>query len=194
MPTSQNKYPANDPSLTKIWRIPGTERDIRLNKGDAGFLLVDLAAWFDKHVETIDHDGQLDDWGYAERPIRGSSTELSNHASGTAIDLNATQHPLGKGGTFTPAQVNAIRDRLKVYGGCIRWGGDYQNRLDAMHFEINSSPAKVARVAKKLRAAKKPVHDTGVTRARALLIAEGVKAGPMRRAKIRAALAALPKW
>lgn len=39
-----------------------------------------------------------------------------------------------------------------------------------------------------------PPKTTGVTKARALLIAEGIKAGPMRRLKIRAALAALPKW
>jgi HK97 family phage portal protein len=46
-----------------------------------------------------------DDWGYAERPIRGS-TVVSNHASGTAIDLNATCWTLGQ-----PASVNLDRGR-----------------------------------------------------------------------------------
>src|SRR5690606_40973897 len=86
VPRSQNGYTANDVNLTKVYDIPGTRRQIRLRKGPAGELLVWVASQFDKRVEDIDA-GQLDDWGYAERPIRGG-TELSNHASGTAIDLN----------------------------------------------------------------------------------------------------------
>lgn len=149
MPTSQNGYPANDITLTKVWTIPGTTRRIRLRKDDAGYLLIHLAAWFDKYVENIDA-GQLDDWGYAERPIRGGS-QLSNHASGTAIDLNALKHPLGQRGTFTPAQAARIRARLRLYESVIRWGGDYRRRADEMHFEINKPLADVRRVAAKLR-------------------------------------------
>lgn len=151
MPTSQNGWPANDVNLTDTQAIPGTVRQIRLRKGDAGFLLRHLAAWFDKNIETIDNDGELDDWGYAERPIRGSSTDLSNHASGTAIDLNAPEHPLGVRGTFTDTQENAIRTQLREYDGVIRWGGDYQNRADEMHFEINATAQAVAVVADRIR-------------------------------------------
>lgn len=139
MATSQNGYTANDPSRTKVWEIPGTDRRVRLRTGSPGALLVHLAAWFDKNIEDIDA-GQLDDWGYAERPIRGSTTELSNHASGTALDLNATRHPLGVRGTFTAAQAAKIRAQLLRYDGCIRWGGDYSRRADEMHFEIVRDP------------------------------------------------------
>jgi hypothetical protein len=135
MAVSQNGYIANDITLTQSWKIPGTTRAVRLRKGAPGNLLVLFAAWFDKNVEDIEA-GQLDDWGYAERPIRGSTTTLSNHASGTAVDLNSTKHPLGKRGTFTPAQAARIRAELLRYGGCIRWGGDYAGRPDEMHFEI----------------------------------------------------------
>jgi len=138
MAVSQNGYAANDISRTQSWKIPGTVRAVRLRKGSPGALLVHLAAWFDKNVEDIEA-GQLDDWGYAERPIRGG-VQLSNHASGTAMDLNAVKHPLGKRGTFTKAQTEKIRTHLKTYNGCIRWGGDYQNRPDEMHFEIDKSP------------------------------------------------------
>src|SRR5690606_27057234 len=87
--------------------------------------------------EDIDNArGALDDWGYAERPIRGSSV-ISNHASGTAIDLNATKHPLGASGTFTSTQVTRIREILAVTRNHVRWGGDYTGRKDEMHFEIN---------------------------------------------------------
>ena len=147
MPRSQNGYTANDINLTTVYNIPGTRRQVRLRKGPAGELLVWLASQFDKRVEDIDA-GQLDDWGYAERPIRGG-TELSNHASGTAIDLNATKHPLGKTGTFTKTQVAEIRKILAEAGGCVRWGGDYIGRKDEMHFEIVASEAECrARLAK----------------------------------------------
>ena len=155
MPTSQNGYSANDISVTDVQLIPGTARKIRLRKGTTGWMLRDLAAWFDKNIETIDNDTEFDDWGYAERTIRGDSTTLSNHASGTAIDLNATQHPLGTSvlSTFTQAQVDKIHARLRRYEGCIRWGGDYSGRKDSMHFEINRPQATVSAVAAKLQGA-----------------------------------------
>lgn len=150
MSTSQNGYAANLPNLTTVWTIPGTERSIRLKRGACGEVLVHFAAWFHDNIEPLD-EGQLDDWGYAERPIRGSTTELSNHASGTAMDLNATKHPLGARGTFTREQTRAIHDQLRIYDGCIRWGGDYVNRADEMHFEIDKPLAEVTAVAQKLK-------------------------------------------
>ncbi|MFB6726798.1 M15 family metallopeptidase [Kribbella sp. NPDC056345] len=154
MPTSQNGWSANDIRVTSVQTIPGTTRKVRLRTGDAGYLLTHFAAWFDKHVESID-SGQLDDWGYAERPIKGG-VQLSNHASGTALDLNALRHPLAKRGTFTKAQYAAIRAQLKVYEGALRHGIDYVKRADEMHVEINASAAKVAAVARKLRGAPVP--------------------------------------
>lgn len=150
MAQSQNGYAANDMGRTASWTIPGTGRKVRLYSGDAGYLLVHFAAWFHKNIEPIDK-GIFDDWGYAERPIRGSSTTLSNHASGTAIDLNATKHPLGVRGTFTSSKAKKIRAKLREYDGTIRWGGDYTNRPDEMHFEIVGSEERVARVADRLR-------------------------------------------
>jgi hypothetical protein len=147
MTRSQNGYSANDISVTQMWTI-GNERKIRLRQGSAGWILKHMADWFDKNIENID-SGKLDDWGYAERPIRGSST-VSNHASGTAMDLNATRHPMGKRNTFSNTQEAKIRTQLKRYEGCIRWGGDYTSRADEMHFEINKGPSDVVRVAKKL--------------------------------------------
>lgn len=157
---SQNGYTANDESRTKVYTIAGTSRKIRLHSGAPGALLARFFAWFDKHIEPIDV-GQLDDWGFAVRPIRGQEVEydkdgnainLSNHASGTAGDMNATKHGLGQRGTFTKAKAAAIRAELRrpEYGGCIRWGGDYVNRADEMHFEIVRSEAACAAALKKL--------------------------------------------
>jgi hypothetical protein len=111
---------------------------------------VHLANWFDANIQDIDA-GQLDDWGYAERPIRGG-TELSNHASGTAIDINATKWPLGADPriNLSQAKIEAIRQHLRIYEGCIRWGGDYRGRKDPMHFEIVLNEDACDRIARKL--------------------------------------------
>ena len=150
MSTSQNGYPANDVSRTEVRQIPGTAREVRLIKGDPGFLLLHFAAWFDKNVESVD-GGILNDWGYAERTIRGSSTTLSNHASGTALDLNSNEHWLGERNTFTNKQERAIRKQLLRYDGAIRWGGDYVNRADEMHFEIDTPWRHVRKTADRIR-------------------------------------------
>lgn len=138
------------PPRLRSWILPGVDRKLKARDGSAGFLLVHLALWFDEDVERLDV-GTYDDWGWASRPVRGS-TVISNHASGTAIDLNATQHPMGvlTTKTFSRAEIFAIHNRLKLYSGCIRWGGDYTGRPDAMHFEINRAMASVEKKARAL--------------------------------------------
>lgn len=106
-----------------------------------------LCRRFDAEVEPIRVDWS---WGYAYRAIRGRTSGYSNHASGTAIDLNAPAHPLGKRGTFTPKQATAIRRILADLDGAIRWGGNYSGRKDEMHFEVNVDADDLARVAKKI--------------------------------------------
>jgi hypothetical protein len=130
----------------KSYPIPGTKLKIRCADVVAP-LLVTFAAEFNQHVEPID-GGTLDDWGYCFRNVRGTTDKLSNHASGTAIDLNATKHPLGHAGTFTPMQTVLIQALSKKYG--LKWGGDYKNRKDEMHFEIDITPAKAAALIIKL--------------------------------------------
>jgi peptidoglycan hydrolase-like protein with peptidoglycan-binding domain len=144
--SSQNGYPANDRSLVSSRLIPGTQVRVTVRNGAAGDLLLYAAGRWDKEVEDIDNvRGGLDDWGYAERPIRGGA-ELSNHASGTALDLNAPRHPLGAVGTFNTDQVKAIRRILADCGGAIRWGGDYLRRKDEMHLEVVATEKRCAQV------------------------------------------------
>jgi len=84
--------------------------------------------------------GLLDDihyWGgmFNPRFIRGSKTILSNHAFGTAFDINPQWNPLGK----EPAKdeqlgcVYSIVPIANKHGWF--WGGHYKNRKDGMHFE-----------------------------------------------------------
>ena len=63
---------------------------------------------------------------------------LSNHASGSAVDLNAATHPRLKPNTFTPQKAALIRAECKRLG--LRWGGDYSVAvIDEMHIEVNMS-------------------------------------------------------
>lgn len=159
-PTSQNGYWANRQDLLKTYTVPGSSVRLRLREGAPGEILVYLAERYHREVEPLDPPGAIpDNWSYAEREIRGSTTTLSNHASGTAIDLRATRHPLGVRGTFTPAQVRAIRRILADLDGCVRWGGDYTGRADEMHFEIDDDPDTCARVAARLRAPDPDTED-----------------------------------
>lgn len=138
---SYNGYPASkDQAEIKIkaYQIKGTSLKLRCAES-VGPLLAAFASDFHELIEPIDNGG-LDDWGYAFRMVRGTTDKLSCHSSGTAIDLNATKHPLGKIGTFPAEKVPMIRALAKKYG--LKWGGDYINRKDEMHFEIEISPAK----------------------------------------------------
>lgn len=146
---SGNGWPASKDRAAigiKSFTVPGT--DLKLACAEAvAPLLIGFAAEFNRLIEPID-GAKLDDWGYAFRDIRGNVGKLSNHSSGTAIDLNAMKHPLGKMGTFPNEKVPMIRALAKKYG--LIWGGDFRNRKDEMHFEVALPPAKVAALIAKL--------------------------------------------
>lgn len=150
---SQNGWPASkDPADIgiKSYPVPGTTIKLRCASAVAP-ILVAFAAEFHELVEPID-EGTLDDWGFAYRPIRGQTEGLSNHSSGTAIDLNASDHALGKEDTFSAAQQAMIQSLIKKYS--LTWGGNYSKRKDDMHFEIKDSPEKVQALIKKLKLKK----------------------------------------
>lgn len=72
---------------------------------------------------------------YNPRFIRGSRTVLSNHATGTAFDINVQWNGLGR----TPAKMGergCVYELVGIandYG--FYWGGHF-SRLDGMHFEV----------------------------------------------------------
>lgn len=120
----------------------------RLLAGDVRTVLDHVAARFDAEVERVD---PATSWGWANRAVRGEGADVvSNHASGTAIDLNATEHPIGARDTFSDAQVETIRAIVAEVAPVVAWGGDYGGRSDEMHFEIVGTPEQVAEVAARL--------------------------------------------
>ena len=143
MPTtslkSDNGWPASkDPAEIgiKSYAVKGTTIKLRCAEKVAP-LLVGFAAEFHATIEPIDH-GALDDWGYCFRMVRGREDRLSNHSSGTAIDLNANKHPLGAENTFAEGKALLVIQLAAKYG--LKWGGTYRNRKDEMHFEVCLTP------------------------------------------------------
>jgi hypothetical protein len=72
---------------------------------------------------------------YVPRFIRGSRTVLSNHAFGTAFDINYAWNKLG----VTPAlvgQKGCVRELVNIANNNgFYWGGHF-TRKDGMHFEV----------------------------------------------------------
>ncbi|HWA89475.1 MAG TPA: M15 family metallopeptidase [Rhizomicrobium sp.] len=76
------------------------------------------------------------DGSFNARFVRGSRTVLSNHAYGSAFDINYPYNKLGQ----RPALVGekgSVRELVSIANkfGCY-WGGHYAKRPDGMHFEI----------------------------------------------------------
>jgi D-alanyl-D-alanine carboxypeptidase len=141
--TSQNGWQINPP-LTNL-TVDGVSFG-GAHGGDAHTVLEYVATRFHHEVESL-RAGQCG--CYNPRKIPGTDT-WSNHASATAIDINWTRHPLGARGTFTTAQVAAIRRILAACDGVIRWGGDYTHTVDEMHFEIVTGMSAVTTLAKRI--------------------------------------------
>lgn len=90
------------------------------------------------------------DWGYEYRENVNNPGSMSCHASATAIDYNAPNHPNGARGTFSSEQVATIYDILVEVGGAVQWGGDYTGTADEMHFEIIVDAGYLSEVANSL--------------------------------------------
>jgi len=123
-----------------------------VRSGDVHTVLQYVAVQLDARVERVDFGHSADDWGYNYRANTNNPSQLSCHASGTAFDYNATQHPNGKGGTWAASEAAEIRRILAEVDNVVKclWG------YDEMHFEIAGNAAAVARVAAKLRGAVSP--------------------------------------
>ena len=143
---SQNGWPVLS-SNRLTWFSAAGGRFAAANS-DVAVLAKYLIERFADEVEPI--EGRvLDDWSWAARNVRGSTSVISNHASATAWDLNALKHPQGVRGTFTQSKIAKVHSILagitdgkghKVF----RWGNDYVNsKIDSMHFEINVSASTV---------------------------------------------------
>lgn len=153
--TSYNGWPVGSPaSVINVGShlIPGTSIQLQLKNGDVATVLTYVAARFHSEVERLI---SYQCGGYSYRRNVNNTSVWSNHASGTAMDLNWDVHPNGAPVSrgFTTGEVAAIRRILGDCGGVVYWGGDYRGTVDAMHFEIDVRPPDVdlSRLAARIR-------------------------------------------
>jgi len=146
--TSSNGWTASaDPNEigVKSYPVKGTKIKLRCASKCAP-LLVGFAEEFHELIEPID-EGSLDDWGYCFRMVRGSLNNLSNHSSGTAIDLNASKHPLGKLGVgLSAAELKSMsfteqqQKLTDLFGGAASRNAEtFQGRMDRLKTAFNES-------------------------------------------------------
>jgi hypothetical protein len=127
------------------WRVIARDEctDVELPGGEVplhpefAWLFQDLAIRWHDTVEPLLWPGC---WGWAKPTESGRdpSRFVTNHASGTALDLSAPRHPRGVpiAKTFTPAQLEAIARLEARYFGVLRWGGRWTGKdVDGMHWE-----------------------------------------------------------
>lgn len=151
MTTSYNGWQASrDPSDINIkpFGVAGRDFPGGVRGGNVAAVLRYVAANIHTRVESLYTGNDRDDWGYSYRANVNNPSELSCHASGTAIDVNAESHPNGVRNTFTYAQVQTIL-KIEAEAGVVRWGGHFTTR-DEMHWEIRGSSTQVAAAAKHL--------------------------------------------
>jgi hypothetical protein len=133
----------------KVFTVIGGAKPVKLRcaASVAPLLIAACKEWHER-VEKLE-PGEVQ--GYAFRDVRGGAGTLSNHASGTAVDIFPARHPQGSAdGNLSKDQQAAILDICKKYG--LRSGGTYKNaKPDWMHIEINITPVEAAKLVASLR-------------------------------------------
>lgn len=121
------------PELAGIVGAPASCR-LRLHHRAAGPIRAVWRAWGEKGLlqQVLSFDGAL-----VPRFVRGKAAEqiLSNHAFGTAFDINAAQNPLGAQ-PATRSEAGCVYDVVAdAHANGLYWGGHF-GRRDGMHFEL----------------------------------------------------------
>jgi hypothetical protein len=157
MEKSYNGWTASPTLKTRVIEpVKGCPLRVRDNNNVAtvfDYLVVN----FHRRVDDVTKPHPADDWGFSYRANANNPNELSCHASATAVDLDATEHPNGVAvyKTFNSAQIAEIHKILRELEGVIRWGGDYTHTVDGMHFEIIVPPGELQNIARRIRRLKK---------------------------------------
>ncbi len=161
MATSYNSWAASRDAaaigINTRWEpIPGHKFPGGIKSGPVEDVFTYLVINLDERVERIELYASGDEWGYNYKQSANSPSLLSCHASGTAIDYNATRHPNGVRNTWSSAQIAEIREIQNELSGVIHWLGDAARVPDEQHFEIRGTAAEVQAAADRIRTPKEP--------------------------------------
>ena len=127
--------------------LPGISGKVR--RGNIWTIFNWLVQQYSARVEKIN---PKDSWGYSYRKVRGGSSSWSNHASGTAVDFNASKHPFKEAGTMTARQRAVCHQLMAESGQVLKWLEDW----DEMHWEIRRgvTDAQLRALAEKITGKK----------------------------------------
>jgi hypothetical protein len=161
MATSYNGWPASDDKsaigVEQFGDAQGFPFPGGVKSGDVYVVLGYVATQLHNRVEPC-IGGWC--WGYTYKANVNNPSQLSCHASATAIDWNSPDHSNGTpaSASFTDAQIGTIYQILTEVEGAVSWLADY----DPMHFEICVSAKDLAPIAARLRGgATPPPAETG---------------------------------
>jgi hypothetical protein len=128
---AQNIVRVQIPQLAGVAGAPASGA-IRFHRLAVAQLVSLWKAWEDAGLLS-----RVKTWGgsFVPRFVRGSDSVLSNHAFGTAFDLNVAFNPLGAQPALAgrPGSVRELVPIANEKG--FYWGGHF-TRLDGMHFEV----------------------------------------------------------
>jgi hypothetical protein len=150
---SQNGWPVHT-DTTRLIRFTAGGRRWWAPTIDVALLATRFIVRYAAEVEPIT-PGPLDDWSWADRPVRGYPNVISNHASATAWDINALAHPLGTRtlGSKKLAALRALNSSIVVPSTgrpVFRLGADYRTRPDEMHVEVIVTTTQASEAARAL--------------------------------------------
>lgn len=147
---SYNGWPASETLKTRVIEpVPGVKFRI-VDNDNVATIFTYVAQQYNARVEPL--KGPVpDDWGFSYRADKNDPTQLSCHASGTALDFNAEKHGNGIKDTFTAAQIVEMQKIIAEVDHTVQCGEFYKHTTDGMHWEINVPPGHLQETARKIR-------------------------------------------
>jgi len=123
---------AQVPQLVGVQGAP-FDGGARFHKSVVNQLLALWKAWEDAGLldRVLTWDG-----AFVPRFVRGSRTVLSNHAFGSAFDINASLNPRGTRPLLV-GKKGSVRELVPIANDHgFFWGGHFGTKPDGMHFEV----------------------------------------------------------
>lgn len=141
--------------------FPG--RSVAVRNRDVGAVMAELI----RRLRADGWDGPdqtVDEWGYARRLKRWAEalghqlataplSEWSDHAWGTAVDLDTAVNPMLEVMPASPWQHTTMpRSSARIAAALgLDWGGTWTEPWDPQHFQVAVTPQELSRIAAAIR-------------------------------------------
>jgi hypothetical protein len=152
-----NPRDLNDGDMTSAEIYPGHKVSVR--NRDVAVVMTELVRRL-RAAGWSGPDQLADEWGYARRLKRWAQaeghqlataplSEWSDHAWGTAVDLDTTANPMLDVMPAEPWEHTTMpRSSASVAAELgLEWGGTWSEPWDPQHFQVAVSPARLSQIA-----------------------------------------------